>query len=120
MKRFLVCCLYSKKGDKEGMPFSWKAFPLRFATTPDEVSTPFGTAFYFFTSEESLEELYKRLCIIKLGGTIVVSPDEFKSEGPLFIYGKEVVRDGQRYVVNLQSHSFFPISDSSEVEILEP
>lgn len=120
MKRFLVCCLYSKKGDKEGIPFSWKAFPLRFATTPDEVSTPSGTAFYFFTKEESLEKLYKRLYVVKLGETIVVSPYDLEPEGPIFIYGKELVRDKQRYVVNLQSHSLFPIDDSSEVEILEP
>lgn len=123
MQRFLVCLIRNPDETAE-IPISYQVFPLKFATTPDEVITPNRTEMFFFREEESLEELQKSLALFKLGKNFTSFFGGFSSKDSLYFYGEIVTSNEDSVFVLTRNFSIavIPIEviQNKAIIIVEP
>ena len=119
MARFLLTFLHTPSNE---VPLFVKAFRIKNATSPDEVSVPENTLMFAFVKAdvESPEELSSSFITFKPGthafmtSTVDISVENDK----FFIIGEQVCIDGIDMIHNPKLHTYLPVqflNDNYEV-----
>lgn len=111
-KRYLLAFILNPANNVPILP---EVSSLKEACSPDEVSIPTNTIYFFFATAEvdTAEELQSAFVGINIGGLLYsVSssiPFEVENNGKHFFVGVETIKDGIKGVYNSDTHIFIPL-----------
>lgn len=116
--RFLLCIVMFP----ESTPcIQLRAYPLRNAKSPDEVSYPTNTIGFTFAEEESVNALYEKFMVFKPTNGIEMAKFELaqqNNDSKLYLIGKRCTINGQSFICNEHLRTLMPIKENSKVIVV--
>lgn len=116
--RYLVCFVF----DPDNAPnISFKAYPLKHAVEPEDLTYPENTIAFIIAEAESLEKLCEScISIAPVNGKSFCSVS-FKpnSISKFYLVGEKVIIKGKPFVYNKYTKTHMPFVESDKIVIVE-
>ena len=115
--RFLVCFVSTPDRTPS---LQLKVYPLKYATSPDEVTYPTGTVCFAFTEAESANSLYEEFIVFKPANGIELGSMKLmqQQESKFYLVGTKVNLEGQTFVRNSHTGTLLPFKEDGKTIVV--
>ena len=115
--RFLVCFVLSPEKTPS---MQLKVYPLKYATSPDEVTYPIGTVCFTFAEAESIDSIYEGFILIKPSNAVEFGSVPLKQlkGSNLYLIGQKVTIKRKTFVQNSRTGVLLPFEEDGKTIVI--